>query len=149
MRVKDRYSVSGTAYQEMSKVCRTMPRHYKIKQKFSELNLMWDIKPAPPSIIGVQQSLEPCLRRIEQLEKTTPEDAPLKMNNTVQVKLSGDSTNMGKHIQIENFTYTLLDEGDKGLQLWGLSSSGDIQSTRKIWVTEACSGRCNQGSDRT
>ena len=98
----------------MAKVCRAMARHYKIKQKISELNQMWDIKPAPSGIIGVQQSLEPRLRRrIEQLEKTTPEDAPFKMNNTVQVKLSGDSTNMGERIQIENFTYTLLDEREK------------------------------------
>ena len=36
--VKDRYSVSGAAYHEMAKVCREMPRHYRIKQKIAELN---------------------------------------------------------------------------------------------------------------
>ena len=112
--VKDRFSISGTAYHEMAKVCRAMPRHYRIKQKITELNQMWDIKPTPPGIVGVQQALEPRLRnRIMQLEKNTPEDAPFKCNSLVRVKLSGDSTNMGKRIQVENFTYTLLDEGDK------------------------------------
>ena len=111
--VKDRFSVSGAAYHEMAKVCREMPRHYKIKQKIAELNKMWDIKPTPSGILGVQQSFEPRLRyRIEQLEKKTPEDAPFKCNHRVRVKLSGDSTNMGKRIQVENFTYTLLDEGE-------------------------------------
>lgn len=112
--VKDRFSVSGNAYHEMAKVCKALPRHYKIKQKIAELNQMWDIKPTPPGIIGVQQALEPRLRsRILQLEKNTPEDAPFKCNSTVRVKLSGDSTNMGKRIQVENFTYTLLDEGER------------------------------------
>ena len=112
--VKDRFSISGAAYHEMGKVCREMPRQYKIKHKIAELNKMWNIQPIPSEIVGVQQSLEPRLRsRIQQLERDTPEDAPFKRNRTVQVKLSGDSTNMGKRIQVENFTYTLLDEGEK------------------------------------
>ena len=40
-----------------------------------------------------------------QLENTTPEDAPFKSNSLVRVKLSGDSTNMGKSIPIEFFSY--------------------------------------------
>ena len=81
--VKDQFSVSGSAYHEMAKVCRRMLRHYKIKQKIAELNQMWDIKPTPAGVVGLQQSLEPRLRRIQQLEKNTPEDAPFKCNCTV------------------------------------------------------------------
>ena len=112
--VKDRFSVSGSAYHEMARVCKKMPRHYKLKQKIAELNTMWDIKPTPNGVLGVQQSLEPQLRkRVKSLCENTPSDAPFKTNGKLRVKLSGDSTNMGKRIQVENFTYTLLDEGER------------------------------------
>ena len=88
--VKDRFNVSGKAYHEMAKVCRAMPRHYKLKQKIAELNPLWDIHPTPAGITGVQQALEPRLRhRIMQLQKSTPENATFKCNSTLKVKLSG------------------------------------------------------------
>ncbi len=45
--VKDRYSISGSAYHEMAKLCGEMPRHYKVKNKIAELNKLWDIHPTP------------------------------------------------------------------------------------------------------
>ena len=56
--VKDRYNVSGSAYHEMAKLCRQMPRHYKLQQRISELNTLWNIKPTPNGVCGVQQSLK-------------------------------------------------------------------------------------------
>lgn len=50
--------------------------------------------------------------RIERLQKNSPADASFKILKKVRVKLSGDSTNIGKRLQVENFTYTLLDEGE-------------------------------------
>ena len=60
--VKDRHNVSGDAYHEMAQLCKTMPRHYKLKQRIAELNRLGNIKPTPDSTCGVQQSLEERLK---------------------------------------------------------------------------------------
>lgn len=66
--VKDKYHVSGNAYHEMASLCHQMPRHYKIKQKISELNSKWNFRPTPEGTIGVQQPLMErlgcCLERL-------------------------------------------------------------------------------------
>jgi len=110
MYVKDKYDVSGNAYHEMSRLCKGLPRSYKIKQRISELNKLWNIFPTPNGICGVQQSLEEWLRvRISELHKTAPSDAAFRKNKTVNVKLSGDGTNIGKGLHGVNFTFTLLE----------------------------------------
>ena len=43
--VKDRYHISASAYHEMASLCRQMPRHYRLKQRISELNAQWNINP--------------------------------------------------------------------------------------------------------
>lgn len=66
--VKDKYHVSGNAYHEMASLCRQMPRHYKLKEKISELNSRWNFRPTPVGTIGVQQPLMErlgcCLERL-------------------------------------------------------------------------------------
>ena len=110
--VKDRYNVSNDAYHEMSRICRSMPRQYCLKQRIAELNKLWNIKPTPNGVVGVQQSLEDRLRvRITHLHKTASADAKFRTTKTVNVKLSGDGTNIGKRLHIVNFTFTLLEEG--------------------------------------
>lgn len=54
--IKDRYNISGAAYNELSQVCKGMPRHYKLKDRIRELNKLWNIKPTPNGTCGVQQS---------------------------------------------------------------------------------------------
>ena len=56
--IKDRYNISGGAYHEMAQLCKTMPRHYQLKQRIAELNTHWDIFPVPNGSCGVQQSLK-------------------------------------------------------------------------------------------
>ena len=110
--VKDRYNVSNDAYHEMGRICRSMPRQYCLKQRISELNKLWNIKPTPNGVVGVQQSLEDRLRvRITHLHKSAPADAKFRTTKTVNVKLSGDGTNIGKRLHVVNFTFTLLEEG--------------------------------------
>ena len=112
--IKDRYSISGAAYHEMAKLCSEMPRHHKLKAKIAHLNELWDIRPTPNGVMGVQQSLEVRLqKRIKHLESTTPSDAPFKKDKVVRVKLSGDGTTIGKRLHVTNFTFTVLDEGSK------------------------------------
>ena len=36
--IKDKYNVSGAAYHEMAQLCKSMPRHYKVKNRIAELN---------------------------------------------------------------------------------------------------------------
>ena len=52
--VKERYDISNNAYHEMARICRSMPRHYLLKQRIAELNKQWNIKPTPNGICGVQ-----------------------------------------------------------------------------------------------
>ena len=56
--IKDKYNVSGGAYHELSQICKSMPRHYKIKVRIRELNKLWNIKPTPNGTSGVQQSFK-------------------------------------------------------------------------------------------
>ena len=79
--VKDQYNVSGLAYHEMAKVCKEMPRHYKIKERIRELNTLWNIRPTPHGTLGVQQSLQERLKiRMTKLLQILPDSAPLKKN---------------------------------------------------------------------
>ena len=43
---------------------------------------------------------------------TSPSDAPFKQDMAIKVKLTGDGTNIGKHLHVVNFAFTILDEGD-------------------------------------
>ena len=56
--IKDKYNVSGAAYHEMAQLCKSMPCHYKLKDRIAELNALWKIFPMPDGILGVQQSFE-------------------------------------------------------------------------------------------
>jgi len=56
--IKDKYNVSAGAYHEMTQVCKKMPRHYKLKDRISELNKLWNIKGTPNGTTGVQQSFK-------------------------------------------------------------------------------------------
>ena len=86
---KDRFNVSGLAYHEMAKLCKEMPRHYRLKNKIAELNKLWDITPTPNGVVGVQQSLKGRLgQRIQHLVRKTPPSADFKVNRKVRVKLS-------------------------------------------------------------
>ena len=73
--VKDRFNISGDAYHEMAQLCRAMPRHYKLKDRISELNKLWNIRPAPAGTCEVQQSLEDHLKLcMEHLVRYTRTD---------------------------------------------------------------------------
>ncbi len=92
--IKDRYNVSGNAYHEMTKVCKSLPRSYKIKQRIAELNRRWNIRPTPDGT-GVQQPLEERLNaRVSRLINVSPLDAPFQVQKKIRVKLSGDGTNI-------------------------------------------------------
>ena len=118
--IKDWYNISDSAYNEMAKVCKEMPRHYRLKRRIQELNKLWNIFPTPNGIPGVQQSLRDRLQvRVQELVAKSSPDAEFVQRRRLRVKLSGDGTNIGKRLHVINFTFTLLDEGS------GTSSSGN------------------------
>ena len=109
--VKDWYNVSHSAYHEFAKICKQMPRQYKIGDRIKELNKLWNIRATPNGTVGVQQSLEDRLHtRVKRLIKTSPPNAPFLQDRQLKVKLSGDGTNIGKRLHVVGFTFTLLDE---------------------------------------
>ena len=104
----------------MACIFKQMPRHYKLQQRITELNSMWNIFPTPNGIIRIQQSLKEKLKaRVEKLEQDTPDDSPFKTLKKIRIKLSVDSSNIGKQLQVENFTYALLDKGDSACSYEG------------------------------
>ena len=111
--VKDSYSVSDVAYHEMAQLCKQLPRQYKIKEQIKDLNKLWNIKPLPNDIEGVQQSLEDRLKvRIEHLLRVSPPDSEFIKSKKVNVKLSGDGTCIGKRLHVVCFTFTVLEESE-------------------------------------
>ena len=109
--IKDRFSVSGKAYHQMAKVCKEMPRHYKLKERIQELNKLWNIFPTPNGTFGMQQALEErLLLRVRNLHKTASPDAPFRTTRNIRVKISGDGTNIDKHLHVINVTFTIFDE---------------------------------------
>ena len=112
--VKDRYNVSDGAYHEMAKVCKEMPRQYKLKERIRKLNQEWNIRPTPNGTVGVQQSLEQRLRiRIEQLLKVSSPNSTFCQSRKVRIKLSGDGTKIGKRLHVVSFTFTILEQGER------------------------------------
>ena len=72
--VKDRYSVSGSAYHEMAKFCREMPRYYKLQGRIKALNSFWNIKPTPNGVSGVRTAVveRPTFSTINSLNSIYP-----------------------------------------------------------------------------
>lgn len=88
----------------MAQVCKSMPRHYKIKRGH-ELNQLGHIYPTPNGVVGVQQCLdEQLIERVKHLKHTTPPNADFKLSKIIRVKLSGDVTRIGERLHVVNTT---------------------------------------------
>ena len=95
--LKDKYEVSHTAYHEMVKACKELPREHRLQKKINDLNQRWSIEPMSNDIVGVQQRLEPRLReRVQRLVESTPAEAEFKKERRIRVKLASDGTTIGK-----------------------------------------------------
>ena len=75
------------------------------------MNSGFEIRSAPDGINGVQQSLREQLKiRISELIKHLPKD---KIPGTIQVKLTGDGTQIARGLSVVNIKFTVLEEGMK------------------------------------
>ena len=100
---KDRFSLSDATYREISQLTTDLPRLYKLKELTKDMNSQFEILPSPSGTIGVQQSLK--ARLLVRLGALS-----LKDGEIIQIKLTGDGTNIAKSIHVVNFAFTLLNE---------------------------------------
>lgn len=121
-----KFALSKDAYHELSMVCELLPRSWKIKDLIQKLNSSWEITPCPEGE-GVQQSLRSRLtERVRHLAITEFESPP-----TLQVKISGDGTQVCQKLHLINITFTLLNEGARAMSASGNHSIAVIHTEEK------------------
>ena len=125
--VKEKFGLSDSAYHELSMICSELPRACQLKALAKKMNSSSEIKPCPGGF-GVQQSLKSRLIvRIMVLLK----ENKIKSGETVQVKLTGDGTKICRKLNLINFCFTLLNEGDIAKSPRGNHTIAIINSTEK------------------
>ena len=128
--VKERFGLSNSVYHELSMVCRNLPRSWKLKDLAKKMNSKWNIKSCPGDG-GVQQSLESRLKeRVCHLLR----EGQIKSGEVLKVKLSGDGTKVCRKLNLINFTFTLLNEGDVAMSPKGNHTIAIISSTESYEV---------------
>ena len=105
--ITDKFNISNEAWHELAMKTKQIPNIYKVEKKLKELNANWNLKPTPGEAEGVQISFKESL---EEQIVSLQEKGVLKINTKIQVKISGDGTNIGKRLKIVNVTYTILNE---------------------------------------
>ena len=117
---KERFNISNDAYHELSMTCKELPRLWKVQERIKSLNRKWKFSETPGNTIGVQQNIrERLTERVEHLLKNSLPTDSIVQNKKIQVKLSGDGTNIGKRLHVVNVTFTILDEGSKAMSASG------------------------------
>lgn len=108
--IKDSFNISYLAWHELSMKLKDMPNVQSIKRRLESLNGKWNITETPGEVEGVQIKFADSLKsQIQRLQKEGFEDT------TIKVKLSGDGTCIGKGLNVVNFTYTILNEGQTAM----------------------------------
>ena len=107
--VKDISQISDKAWQELSFQAKDLLSTYSIEKRCELLNTQWNVFTTPGTADVVQMKLKDSL--IEQTQRLI-KDKKLEICNTLNVKVSGDGTRIGKHLQLPNVTYTIINEGN-------------------------------------
>ena len=99
-------------------VCKEFPKSYKIKDLIQEINKKWNLFQTPGDTVGVQQSIK---SRLETRLKVLINKGKMMLvpQNKVRIKLSGDGTNVGKHLHVKDVTFTILEEGAQAMSAEG------------------------------
>lgn len=105
--IKDKYNLSNEAWHELAMKCKEIPTKGKISREIGELNKRWSLKETPGEAEGLQISFKESLT--EQLLRLQ-ENSKLGDDATIKIKISGDGTNIGKRLKLENITYTIVNE---------------------------------------
>lgn len=118
LHVKDKFSISNKAYHELSMMS-DLPSSSQIKKLTVSLNSQCDIRSCPNGIIGVQQSIRARIvqRLTHFIQKATKEG--ISVPTTIRIKLTGDGTRIARGLNIINFAFTILEEGNKAYSVLG------------------------------
>ena len=130
MYVKERFGLSNSVYHELSMVCHDLPRSWKLKDLSKKLNSKWDIRPCPGND-GVQQSLE---SRLKERVRNLLQEGKIESGETLKVKLCGDGTKVCQKLNVINFAFTLLNEGEIAMSPKGNHTIAIINSTESYDV---------------
>ena len=106
--IKEQFGISDSAYHELSMACIDLPRSCNLKKMAIQLNEKWDIKQCPNGN-GMQQSIQ---SRLSERVRVLINNKKINYGNMLQVKFSGDGTKICRKLNLINFTFTLLNEGD-------------------------------------
>jgi len=108
-------------------LCHQLPPNNQLKTLAKKMNSSYDIKPCPGGY-GVQQSLKSRLQvRIKSLLK----ENKIRRGEVVQVKLTGDGTKICRKLNLINFCFTVLNEGDLAKSARGNHTIAIINATEK------------------
>ena len=92
---------------------KNFPDHTKLRKEYNTLFQ------TPGDTVGVQQSIK---SRLETRLKVLINKGKIMLapqNNKVRIKLSGDGTNIGKHLHVINVAFTILGEGAQAMSADG------------------------------
>ena len=106
--------------------CKDMPTKYKICKHLHKLNANWNLKSTPGKAEGIQISFR---ESVEEQIRSLQKNGVLHKITTGKVKISGDGSNIGKRLQLENVTYTILTEKDVAMNEKGKCFLAMIKTT--------------------
>ena len=126
--------------------CGDLPRSCNLKKMAMQLNVKWEIKPCPNGN-GIQQSIE---SRLKKRVRVLVRSRKINYGDTLQVKLSGDGTKVRRKLNLINFTFTLLNEGDMAKSPKGNHSVAILNGTENYDdLRDALSDICEEVENLT
>ena len=104
--IKDKFNISNKAWCEISMFSSKLPSYYTLNNRLKSLNKQWVVYPTPGGADGVQVKFkESLLMQVERLLRNR-----LISGNILKIKLTGDGTRVGKHLQLLNISYCIINE---------------------------------------
>ena len=99
---KDQYSITDVSYKYLSRLFDEMPRFYSVQKRIETINKKWKIKSKDNVVYySVKDTLE---ERLQNLSHDHLAD------NTINVKISGDGTLIGKRLNLCVVSIVVLNE---------------------------------------
>lgn len=69
---------------------------------------------------------------------SAPNESSFLQSGKLRVKLTGDGTNIGKHLHVVNFAFTILEEGDKAYGAAGNHCIANFKEAENYEVMKTC-----------
>jgi hypothetical protein len=128
--VKDRFNISDRTYQVIRKFYSDkIPSLDKIKEVRKEINKSLNIKKIENGFYT-----EP-IQKIDFHINSFLKEKKFFVDNSVQVKLSADSTNISRNVKLVNFVFTIINEEKKACSVSGNYSIGIFRVDQESYET--------------